>query len=159
MCLSHHQVCWLLEVTSSAIQIYDFMLFAVPVVISQLQISSGSHCLLNGTSVNIQCVNSGFPRPEIIFFRGTQQITPGTGSFSNFEAVEGEFDTVRLTTAQQEDGGEYVCVARMRNTELDRSLPNTLLFCSRCWIETFSLYQVVIDGQYLCVSLPQLCPP
>ena len=140
MCLSHHQVCWLLEVTGSAIQIYDIMLFAVPVVISQLQISSGSHCLLNGTSVNIQCVNSGFPRPEIIFFRGTQQITPGTGSFSNFEAVEGEFDTVRLTTAQQEDGGEYVCVARMRSTELDRSLPNTLLFCSKHWIETFSLY-------------------
>ena len=116
------------------------MLSAVPVVISQLQISSGSHCLLNGTSVNFKCVNSGFPRPEIIFFRGTQQIIPGEGRFSNFEAVEGEFDTVRLTAAGQKDGGEYVCVARMGNSELDRSQPKTLVFCSKCWVETFSLH-------------------
>ena len=128
------------------------MLPAVPVVISQLQISSGSHCLLNGTSVNIKCVNSGFPRPEIIFFRGSQQITPGEGRFTNFEAVEGEFDTVGLTTARQEDGGVYVCVARMENTEIDRSRPNTLVFCSKCWVEPFSLHQLVIDGQCLCLS-------
>ena len=104
---------------------------AVPVVITRLQISSNPYCLLNGTSVNIKCVNSGFPRPEIIFFRGTQQITPGQGSFSNFERVEGEFDTVRLTTARQEDGGDYVCVARMGSSELDQSQPNTLVFCSK----------------------------
>ena len=104
---------------------------AVPVVITQLQISSRPHCLLNGTSVNIKCVNSGFPQQEIVFFRGTQQITPREGRFSNFEGVEGEFDTVRLTTAQQKDGGDYACVARMGNKELDRSQPNTLVFCSK----------------------------
>ena len=66
----------------------DNVLFpVVPVVITQLQISSSPHCLLNGTSVNIKCVNSGFPRPEIVFFRGTQQITLREGNFSNFERV------------------------------------------------------------------------
>ena len=104
---------------------------AVHVVITQLQISSVPHCLLNGTSVNIKCINSGFPRPEIVFFRGTQQITPGQGNFSNFERVEGEFYTVRLTTARQEDGGDYVCVARTESTELDRSQPKTLVLCSK----------------------------
>ena len=104
---------------------------AVPVAIIQLQISSIPLCLLNGTSVNIKCVNSGFPRPEIVFFRGTEQITPGQGDFSNFERVEEEFDTVRLTTARQKDGGDYVCVARIGNSELDRSQPNTLVFCSK----------------------------
>ena len=92
---------------------------AVPVVITQLQISSRPHCLLNGTSVNIKCVNFGFPRPEIVFFRGTQEIIPGQESFTNFERVEGEFDTARLAKARQKDGGDYVCVARMGNNELD----------------------------------------
>ena len=104
---------------------------AVPVVISQLQISSGPHCLLNGTSVNIKCINSGFPRPEIVFFKETQQITPGQGSFSNFERVERKFDTVRLTTARQEDVGDYTCVARTGSTELDRSQSETLVLCSK----------------------------
>ena len=110
----------------------DNVLFpVVPVVITQLQISSSPHCLLNGTSVNIKCVNSGFPRPEIVFFRETQEITPGNGNFSNFERVEGEFDTVKLTTARQEDGGDYACVARSGSNELDRSQPNTLVLCSK----------------------------
>ena len=91
----------------------DNILFsAVPVVVTQLQISSVPHCLLNGTSVNIKCVNSGFPRPEIVFFRGTEQITPGNGNFSNFERLERKFDTIRLKTARKEDVGDYICVAR-----------------------------------------------
>ena len=118
------------------------MFLTVPVVITEIQLLSDSHCLVNGTSVNIKCVNSGFPRPEIVFLKGTEQITPGTGNFSNFEAVEGEFDTVRLTTARQEDGGEYVCVARMGNTELDQSQPKILVFCSKCWVEAFFPHQL-----------------
>ena len=126
------------------------MVPAVPVVITKIQLLSTLHCLLNGTSVNIECVNSGFPRPEIVFLRGTEQITPGNGSFSNFEAVEGKFDTVRLTTALQEDGGDYVCVARMGNNELDRSQPNTLVFCSKCWVETFFLTMQLLTT--MCIS-------
>ena len=118
------------------------MFLTVPVVITEIQLLSDPHCLVNGTSVNIKCVNSGFPRPEIVFLKGTEQITPGTGNFSNFEAVEGEFDTVRLTTARQEDGGEYVCVTRMGNVELDRSQPKTLVFCSKCWVEVFFPHQL-----------------
>ena len=100
-------------------------------VITQLRISSGPNCLLSGTSVDIQCVNFGLPRPEIIFFRGTEQITPGQGTFSNFQTVDGRFDTIRLTMAQQTDGGDYVCEARMGSVELNRSRPVELVFCSK----------------------------
>ena len=125
------------------------MFLTVPVVITEIQLLSDPHCLLNGTSLNIKCVNSGFPRPEIVFLKGTEQITPGIGNFSNFEALEGEFDTVRLTAAGQEDGGEYVCVARMGNVELDRSQPKTLVFCSKCLVEVFFPHQLLTNK---CIS-------
>ena len=105
---------------------------AVPVVITELRVSSSTHCLLNGTSVDIHCVNFGFPRQEIIFFRGAEQITPGQGSFSNFARVPNKFDTIRLTGAQQTDGGQYVCEARDGSRQLTRSLPVDLVFCSKC---------------------------
>ena len=101
-------------------------------VITELRISSSHHCLLSGTSVDIQCINFGFPRPEIVFFMGTEQITPDHGSFSNFEAVEGRFDTVRLKMVQVIDGGNYECEARMGNKELNRSRPVRLVYCSKC---------------------------
>ena len=101
-------------------------------VITELEVSSGPHCLLSGTSVDIQCVNFGLPRPEIIFFRGALQITPGQGSFSNFERVPNKFDTIRLTEAQQTDGGQYVCEAREGSRQLNRSRPVELLYCSKC---------------------------
>ena len=110
----------------------DVSFSAVPVVITELQVSSGPRCLLSGTSVDIKCVNFGFPRPEIIFFRGAEQITPGQGSFSNFERVPNKFDTIRLTEAQQTDGGQYVCEARDGSRVLNRSLPVELVFCSKC---------------------------
>ena len=102
-------------------------------IITALQVSSGPRCLLSGTSVDIQCVNFGFPRPEIIFFRGTEQITPGQGEFTNFQTVNGRFDTIRLTMAQQMDGGDYVCEARRGSVELNRSRPVELVFCSK-WL-------------------------
>ena len=101
------------------------------VVITALQVSSGPNCLLSGSEVDIQCVNFGLPRPEIIFFRGTEQITPGQGEFSNFQTVDGEFDTIKLTMAQQTDGGDYVCEARRGSIELNRSRPVELVFCSK----------------------------
>ena len=100
---------------------------AVPVIISQLRISSSANCLLSGTSVDIQCVNSGLPRPEIVFFQGTQRITTGEGS--HFTQVS--FDTVRLREAQQTDNGQYVCEARDGNFLLNRSQPRDLVFCSK----------------------------
>ena len=103
-----------------------FLVSAVPVVIIELRISSNANCLLSGNSIDIQCVNFGFPRPEIVFFKGTEQITPGEGS--RFEQVT--FDTVRLSSARLTDDGEYVCEARMGNSELSRSqtavFPNCL---------------------------------
>ena len=38
-----------------------FLFSAVPVIITELRVSSGPRCLLSGTSVDIQCVNFGFP--------------------------------------------------------------------------------------------------
>ena len=99
----------------------------VPVIISQLRITSSANCLLSGTSVDIQCVNSGFPRPEIVFFHGTQRITTGEGS----RFTQLSFDTVRLTRAQQTDNGQYVCEARDGNLQLNRSQPRDLVFCSK----------------------------
>ena len=104
-------------------------------VITELRVSSGTHCLLNGTSVDIKCVNYGFPRPEIIFFRGAEQITPGQGSFSNFERMPNKFDTIRLTEAQRTDGGQYVCEARDGSRQLSRSQPVDLVFCSKCQVD------------------------
>ena len=108
---------------------------AVPVVITRLEVSSGPRCLLSGTSVDIQCVNFGLPRPEIVFFRGALQITPGQGIFSNFERVANKFDTIRLTVAQQTDNGQYVCEARDGSRQLNRSLPVDLVFCSKCQVD------------------------
>ena len=113
-------------------QYWCFLFPAVPVVIIELRLSHSSSCLLDGASVILQCVNSGFPRPEITFFRGMEQITPGVGSFTNFKQVS--FDTVNLTVIQQEDDRVYVCVARKGNTELSQSQPNRLVFCSKCLI-------------------------
>ena len=104
-------------------------------VITGLDVSSGPRCLLSGTSVDIQCVNYGLPRPEIVFFQGTQQITPGQGRFSNFERVTNKFDTIRLTEAQQTDGGQYVCEARDGSRQLNRSQPVDLVFCSKCQVD------------------------
>ena len=86
-------------------------------VITELRISSGPRCLLSGISVDIQCVNFGFPRPEIIFFKGTKQIIPGVGSFDHFLQVS--YDTVRLSMTQADDGGDYFCEARMGNNQLN----------------------------------------
>ena len=104
-------------------------------VIIELRVSSSTHCLLNGTSVDIKCVNFGFPRPEIIFFRGALQITPGQGSFSNFERVQNQFDIIWLTEAQRTDGGHYICEARDGSRLLSRSLPVDLVFCSKCQVD------------------------
>ena len=98
-------------------------------VITELWISSGPRCLLNETSVDFQCVNFGFPQPEIIFFQDTELITPGQGNFTRFTQVS--YDTVRLTMIQQEDGGDYVCEARMGTSELSQSQPERLVFCSK----------------------------
>ena len=100
--------------------------------IIELRVSHSSPCLLHGASVILQCVNSGFPRPEITFFWGIEQITPGVGSFTNFKQVS--FDTVNLTVTQQEDDRVYVCVARKGSTELSQSQSNRLVFCSKCLI-------------------------
>ena len=78
----------------------------------------------------MQCVNSGFPRPEIVFFQGTEQITPSQGCFTRFEQVS--YDTVRLSEVQEEDSGNYTCEARREGVELNRSLPGRLLVCSKC---------------------------
>ena len=122
-------------------------------VITRLEVSSGPRCLLSGTSVNIQCVNFGLPRPEIVFFRGVLQITPGQGSFSNFERVPNKFDTIRLIEAQQTDGGQYVCEARRGSIELKQSRPVYLVFCSKCQVDY--LHQLL----YSLILRPCFSPP
>ena len=130
MCLSHHQVHWLSKVQPLVLDLLMFFFFpTVPLVVTELWISSGPHCLLNGTSVDIQCVNFGLPRPEIIFFQDTELITPGQGNFTRFTQVS--YDTVRLTMIQQGDGGDYVCEARMGTNVLNQSQPESLVFCSK----------------------------
>ena len=103
--------------------------FAVPVVITELQVPS---CLMNGTLV---CVNSGFPRPEIVFFRGAEQITPGVAPFDRFEQVF--FDTLRLSGARQADCGDYSCEARMEGNVLTQSPTKELKCCSKYYVIVF----------------------
>ena len=55
--------------------------------------------------------------------------------FSNFERVANKFDTIRLTGAQQTDGGQYVCEARDGSRQLNRSQPVDLVFCSKCQVD------------------------
>ena len=110
-------------------------------VITELQISSGPHCLLNGTSVDIQCVNFGFPRPEIVFFRGVEQITPGQGNFTRFTQVS--HDIMRLMMIQQGDSGDYICEARMGTNEINQSQPERLVFCSKRCFEAFFPQQLL----------------
>ena len=104
-------------------------------LITELQFST---CLLNGSSVDLKCVLFGFPRPQIFFFQGTEQIVPGEGNFSHFKKVS--FDTVRLTMAQLADRRDYVCVARMGSVELNRSRPETPALCSKYCVEPFSYH-------------------
>ena len=110
-------------------------------VITELWISSGPHCLLNASSVDIQGVNFGLPRPDIVFFQNTELITPGQGNFTCFTQVS--YDTVRLTTIQQGDSGDYICEARMGTNELNRSRPERLVFCSKSFFEAFFLHQLL----------------
>ena len=127
-----------------------FVIPIVPVVITEL---CSPRCLLNETSVDILCVNFGFPRPEIIFFQDTELITPGQGNFTRFTQVS--YDTVRLTMIQQGDGGDYVCEARMGTNDFVRS---RLVFCSKCWIGAFPLTSC-LQNKRLFLLLQQLCPP
>ena len=99
-------------------------------VITELWISSNPHCLLSGSSVDIQCVNFGFPRPEVIFFQDTELITPDQGNFTRFTQVS--YDTVRVSVVQQDDSGDYVCEARIGTNEFNQSRPERLVFCSKC---------------------------
>ena len=119
-------------------------------VITELRVSSGPRCLLSGTSVDIQCVNFGFPRPQIVFFRGTEQITTGEGSFEHFTQVS--FDTVRLSGPREDDSGDFVCEARMGTNELNRTQPVRLVFCSKCWITAFTLHQLLLQPYFSPVS-------
>ena len=118
-----------------------FLFPTVPVVITELRLSSGSRCLLSGTFVDIQCVNFGFPRPEIFFFRGAQQITPGVAPFTNFEQVS--FDTMRLLGPQPWDGESYVCEARIWNIHLSLSQPKNLVYCSKYCVKAFFPHQLL----------------
>ena len=126
-----------------------FLFPAVPVVITELQLFSGPNCLPSETSVDIQCVNFGLPRPEIIFFRGAEQITPRVAPFTNFEQVS--FDTMRLSGAQPWDGGDYVCVAKTGNLHLDRSQPKRLVYCSKYFVVVFS--SPAVKTMTTCMSL------
>ena len=64
------------------------------------------------------------------FFRETEQVSPGQGSFEHFMWLS--FDTVRLSGARKDDGGDYVCEARMGTNELNQSRPERLVICSKC---------------------------
>ena len=121
--------------------LHCFLFPVVLVVITELQISSGSRCLLSGSSVDIQCVNSGFPRPEIFFFRGVEQITPGVAPFTNF--VQVSFDTMRLLGPQPWDGESYVCEARIGNIQLSLSQPKNFVYCSKYYVKALSPYHAV----------------
>ena len=121
--------------------LYCFLFPAVLVVITELRISSGSRCLLNGTFVDIQCVNSGFPRPEIFFFRGVEQITPGVAPFTNFVQVSS--DTMKLLGPQPWDGENYVCEARIGNIQISLSQPKNLVYCSKYCVKAFFPHQLL----------------
>ena len=109
-------------------------------IITELRIPN-ANCLRDGSQVDIQCVNSGFPRPEIVFFKGTERITPGQGNFGRFTVQS--FDTLRLTGVQEADAGDYVCEARMGTNELNRSRPERLVFCSKFHVEAISPHRLL----------------
>ena len=109
-----------------------FFLFpAVPGDVSDIQLPSSPLCLVNGTTVDIQCVVSGFPRPNVFFYKETEQIFPGVAPFINFESVDGENDTVKLTVTQQEDSGDYLCKAKRGDVVVGESPTKRLMFCSK----------------------------
>ena len=107
------------------------MFLAVPVVVSDLQLASSPPCLLNGTAVDIRCVVSGFPRPNVFFYKGTDQIFPGVAPFNNFKSVDGENDTIRLTVTQQADSGNYLCKAKSGDDVVGQNASKSLMFCSK----------------------------
>lgn len=101
----------------------------VPVVVTDIS-SPSPPCLLNGTTVTIQCVTSGFPRPQITFTKDSVALDVGT--YSNF--VQLDYDTLNITVVQRDDqGGNYSCSARDGDTVLSISAIKTLLFCSKCF--------------------------
>ena len=109
-----------------------YILFpAVPGNVSDIQLPSGPPCFVNGTTVDIRCVISGFPRPNVFFYKETEQIFPGVAPFNNFESVDGENDTVKLTVTQQADSGDYLCKAKNEDGVVGESPPKSLMFCSK----------------------------
>ena len=120
-------------------------------IIIALQVSSGPRCLLSGTSVDIQCVNFGFPRPEIIFFKGVEQVTPSQGSFERYMQLS--FDTIRISGVRETDLGDFICEARMGINELRQSRPVRLVFCSKWCVTAFSPHQLLMQQPSVCLSL------
>ena len=103
---------------------------SVPVTVTGIQFLTNPPCLLDGTSVIIQCVTFGFPRPQITFNKGTMPITLGIGTFNNFGQLD--YDTLNFTVIGRDDQGVYSCTAWNRDMELSYSPHKTLLFCSKC---------------------------
>lgn len=100
----------------------------VPVVVTGIS-GPSAPCLLNGTTVTIRCVTSGFPRPQITFTKDSVALDVGT--YSNF--VQLDYDTFNITVVQIDDQGEnYSCSARDGDTVLSISTI-TFLFCSKCF--------------------------
>ena len=109
-----------------------YILFpAVRFNVTDIQLPSSPPCLLNGTTVDIRCVVSGFPRPNVFFYKETEQIFPGVAPFNNFKSVDGENDTVKLTVTQQADSGDYLCKAENEDGEVGESPTKSLMFCSK----------------------------
>ena len=107
------------------LSIVYFLLPAVPVVISDIQLPP---CLQNATTLDIR---SGFPRPNVFFYKGTELIFPGVAPFNNFKSVDGENDTLKLTVTQQADSGDYLCKAKNGDVVVGQSPPKSVMFCSK----------------------------
>ena len=60
-----------------------------------------------------------------------EQITPGQGSFSNFQTVDGGFDTIRQWLSRWM--GETMSVRLGGGVEVNQSRPVELVFCSK-WL-------------------------
>ena len=91
------------------------------------------------TTANSTAFPPSYMLIQILFFRGTEQVTPGQGSFEHF--IQVSFDTMRLSGARhcQADGGDYVCEARWVRIELNRSRPERLVFAVSGLVEEFPL--------------------
>ncbi|XP_030076414.1 neurofascin isoform X2 [Microcaecilia unicolor] len=67
--------------------------------------TSSSKVVLRGEDLLMECIASGVPAPDIMWFKKGGELPSGKVKFENFNK------TLRITGVSEEDSGEYFCMA------------------------------------------------